>query len=437
MAEQKKKKGLKGYYLTTFLIGLGFFTMGLMDPLYDTYVPIFLSKFIESKGLIGSIMTLDNILAIFLIPIFSAISDRTRTPIGRRMPFIIICLPLTAVAFGLIPFSALNSLWMLIVLVFILNIFKQAARGPVVALMPDIIPGELRSEANGVINTMGGIATIVGTIGLAQLMNVHVNLPGRGPTNNILAFPIASVLVILAAVLLLIFIKEDKSKYDQAEEKEEKAPILKSIKHIFGEEDKSAMFILLSLLFWFIAYQGVLPFVGLYSTDVLGTSSGTAALAAGMVGVAYAIFAIPSGIIAHKHGRKKTIRRALACLVVILMLVFFHDPLTAGFSPMIRQLTFWALLFCFGIFWVTVVTNSFPMLWQMADYRTMGIYTGLYYFFSQLASIISPPITGTCIDIFGFRSLFVFAAACMLVAFFLMSKVRRGEPEDDPVALEP
>ncbi|HPX28121.1 MAG TPA: MFS transporter, partial [Sphaerochaeta sp.] len=151
----KQKKGLKGYYLITFLIGLGFFTMGLMDPLYDTYVPIFLSRFMESKALIGAIMTFDNILAIFLIPIFSALSDRVQTPIGRRMPFIIICLPVSAVAFGLIPFSALSSLWFLIILLFILNLFKQAVRGPVVALMPDMIPADLRSEANGVINTMG------------------------------------------------------------------------------------------------------------------------------------------------------------------------------------------------------------------------------------------------------------------------------------------
>ncbi|NLA93027.1 MAG: SLC45 family MFS transporter, partial [Spirochaetales bacterium] len=100
MSEKKQKKSMKGYYLTTFLIGLGFFTMGLMDPLYDTYIPIFLSRYIESNALIGAIMTLDNVFAIFLIPIFSAISDRTQTRIGRRMPFIISLLPLSAFAFG-------------------------------------------------------------------------------------------------------------------------------------------------------------------------------------------------------------------------------------------------------------------------------------------------------------------------------------------------
>lgn len=423
---------MKGYYMTTFLIGLGFFTMGLMDPLYDTYVPIFLGRYIQSNALIGAIMTLDNMFAILLIPIFSAISDRTRSPIGRRMPFIITLLPLSAFAFGLIPFSALSSLALLIILIFGLNLFKQAVRGPVVALMPDIIPGDIRSEANGVINMMGGIAAIVGTIGLAQLMNVKINLPGRGPTDNILAFPLASILVIIAVLLLFLFVKENKGSYkDKASD--EKPPILLSLKKIFGEKEKSALYVLLSLLFWFIGYQGVLPFVGKYSVEILRTSSGNAALAAGMVGISYAIFAIPSGILAHKRGRKKTIRTALIGIVVVMVLIFLHSTFMTGdgSSQNMRIFPFWLLMFLFGTFWVTVVTNSFPMLWQMADYTNMGIYTGLYYFFSQLASIIAPPITGALIDLLGYGALFLFAAVCMFIAFLLMSKVHRGEPQDD------
>jgi maltose/moltooligosaccharide transporter len=427
----KTEKGMKGFYTTTFLIGLGFFTMGLMDPLYDTYVPIFLSKFVSSKGLIGTIMTLDNIFAIALIPIVSALSDRTRTRIGRRMPYIITTLPLTAIAFGLIPFTVLNSLGLLIASIFLLNIFKQSARGPVVALMPDIIPGELRSEANGVINTMGGIASIVGTIGLAQLMNIPINLPGRGPVTDILAFPVAGVLVLISTILLFAFVREKRGKPDSSAS-EKRVPLAQSLRMIAGTGDKSALLILLSLLLWFIGYQGVLPFIGLYSTDILQTSSGTAALAAGMVGIAYAIFAIPSGIIAHRRGRKVTIRTALLFLTGILLLVFLHDPVTKalGFSILMRQVSFWILMFFFGMFWVSIVTNSFPMLWQMATYSDMGIYTGLYYFFSQLASIIAPPITGGIIDLFGFRSIFLFAAVCMVIAFFIMGGVRRGEADE-------
>lgn len=432
-AVKKEKKSLKGYWLTTFLIGLGFFTMGLMDPLYDNYVPIFLGYYIEQNSLIGLVMTLDNILAIILIPIFSALSDKTRTRIGRRMPYIVTLLPISAVFFALVPIMAYKSLILLVVTIFMLNISKQAVRGPVVALMPDMVPGDLRSEANGVINTMGGIATILGTILLARLMDMFIHVPWLGNVDKVLAFPVASVFVILAVVLLFVFVKENRSKVGTKEDREEKnnEPIIKSLKAVIGEKEKSALFILLSLLCWFIAYQGILPFVGKYTTEVLGTSAGTAALSSGMVGVAYAIFAVPSGKFAHKHGRKKTIRWALIAIVIVLLLVFIHSAFLTNLPSMVRLLSFWVLLFLFGIFWVTVVTNSFPMLWQMADYKTIGIYTGLYYFFSQAASIISPPLAGGATDLWGYPALFLYGLVFMLIAYFLMSKVNRGEPEDD------
>jgi len=441
---EKGTKSMKGFYKLTFLIGLGFFTMGLMDPLYDTYIPIFLGNYMKSMGLVGTIMTLDNIFAIFLIPIVSALSDRTRTAIGRRMPFIIVTLPLTAVFFASIPFAALKSLAFLIIMIFLLNIFKQSARGPVVALMPDTIPGHLRSEANGVINTMGGIAAIVGTVALAKLFDLNVRLPLFGENRILfpspdpsaipsyvgkLPFLISGILVILATILLFIFVKEKK---EATEKDEKKTSVKESLRMIAGAEDKSALFILLSLLLWFLGYQGVLPFIGKYSRDVLGTTEGTAALAAGMVAIAYAVFAIPSGIIAHKIGRKKTIRISLLFLTAITLILFMHNPITdaLGFSASLKLISFWVMMFLFGMFWVSVITNSFPMLWQMATFNDMGIYTGLYYTFSQTAAILAPPLTGLIIDLSGFRGIFVFAAVCMFAAFLTMGLVKKGEPED-------
>jgi len=421
------KKGFKPYLKLTFLIGFGFFTMGLMDPLYDTYVPIFLGKYVSSMTLIGFIMTLDNIFALFLIPLSSVISDRTNTKIGRRMPFIITLLPLTAIFFGAMPYAAGISLGALIGLIFCLNLVKQAARGPVVALMPDIIPAEFRSEANGVINTMGGIATIVGTIGLARLMDIDIVLPLLGSTKDRLPFPLAGLLVVLAVILLFVFVKEKRKAPGTVEEKQQ--PILASFKAVASQTDKSALYILISLFLWFLGYQGVLPFIGKYSLDVLKTSSGTAALAAGMVGVAYAIFAIPSGYLAHKNGRKKTIRTSLLVIAGLTFLLFLHGPLTAGLSASLRLYSFWLIMFVFGMFWVSVVTNSFPMLWQMASWGTMGIYTGLYYTASQAAAILAPILTGAIIDIVGYRGIFLFCSACMIAAFFVMGLVRSGEAE--------
>ena len=434
------KQGMRRYYGITFLIGLGFFTMGLMDPLYDTYVPIFLKNYIARDGLVGGLMGLDNLFAILLIPVFSALSDRTRTPIGRRMPFIIVTLPLTAVFFALLPTAALKSLAFLVIVIFLLNLFKQAARGPVVALMPDIIPGEYRSEANGVINTMGGIAAIVGTVGLAKLYDVNLTLPLFGSTIRpleqtgtqavgyigTLPFLLSAVLVILAVILLFLFVKE-KSSPEAAEE--EKTPILKSLKFILASEDRSALLILISLLLWFIGYQGVLPWIGLYGVSVLELSPGTAGLSAGMVGISYALFAIPSGVVAHRIGRKRTIRISLIMVALITGLLYLHQPLTAGLSPGARLATFWGLLFVFGTFWGSIVTNSFPMLWQMADYNTMGIYTGLYYFFSQTAGVVAPVLTGGLRDLFGARVVFLFSCIAMAAAFLTMGRVTGGEPE--------
>jgi len=421
------KKGFKPYLKLTFLIGFGFFTMGLMDPLYDTYVPIFLGKYVSSMTLVGLIMTLDNIFALFLIPLSSVLSDRTDTKIGRRMPYIVTLLPLTAIFFGAMPYAAAASLGALIALIFCLNLAKQGARGPVVALMPDIIPAEFRSEANGVINTMGGIATIVGTIGLARLMDIDIVLPILGSTKDRLPFPLAGILVVLAVILLFLFVKEKKHASGASSEKKE--PLLASFKAVAGQSDKSALYILISLFLWFLGYQGVLPFIGKYSIDILKTSSGTAALAAGMVGVAYAIFAIPSGYIAHKNGRKKTIRTSLVVIACLTALLFFHDPLTASLPASLRLYSFWLIMFVFGMFWVSVVTNSFPMLWQMASWGTMGIYTGLYYTASQGAAILAPILTGAIIDIVGYRGIFLFCSICMVAAFLVMGKVRSGEAE--------
>lgn len=437
MAEQQKQNGLVGkkgfaaYTGVTFLIGLGFFTMGLMDPLYDSYVPVFLADFVESKQLIGAIMTLDNIFALFLIPVFSALSDRTRTPIGRRMPYILILLPLSAIFFAAIPFSALRGLPVLVVTLFLLNAAKQAARGPVVALMPDTIPGKYRSEANGVINTMGGIAAIVGTLALSPLMDLSIDLPIIGNTRRKLPFLIAGVLVIIATILLFRFVKErQRSKTD-----DEKEPLLRSLRIVFGAKDKSAMWILISVFLWFLGYQGLLPFVTLYTRDVLGASEGIAGLSVGMVAVAYALMAIPSGMIGHRFGRKRTIRISLLVIAGLTTLIFFHEPIVGalGLSQQAGLFSFWAILFVFGMFWVSIITNSFPMLWQMATYANMGIYTGLYYFFSQGAAILAPPITGGLIDATGYRAIFLFCAACLVAGFLFMGFVRGGEPETDEV----
>ncbi|HAP43652.1 MAG: MFS transporter [Spirochaetes bacterium GWD1_61_31] len=430
------KAGFKPYLGLTFLIGFGFFTMGLMDILYDTYVPIFLARFIEKNFVIGGLMTLDNLLAVFLIPFVSLWSDNTRTRIGRRMPFIVVLLPLTALCFSLIPYAAAQSLGAILLVIFGLNLVKQSVRGPVVALMPDTIPGEFRSEANGIINTMGALGAIISTVGLARLMDMDIVLPILGRTKDTIPFPIAGVLVILATLLVFSFVRE---KNHDEKAKAERIPLMRSLKAIAGEKDKSALWILIALFMWFLAYQGILPFLGKLCKDVFEvTQNSKAALPASVVAIAQTLFAIPSGYVAHRIGRRKAIRGSLLVLAGLLSVVaVLASPLAEPLGVALRFNILLGTMFVYGIFWITIITNSFPMLWQMATFGTIGVYTGLYYTFSQTAAITAPPLTGAIIDFIGYAGIFAFAACCMLAAFFVMSKVTSGEPGDDAKRIEP
>jgi MFS family permease len=415
----KKKSGFRSYTGLTFLIGFGFLTMGLMDPLYDTYVPLFLRRYLESNTIIGSIMTLDNILQLLLIPVIAIWSDRTRTKLGRRMPFIIVMLPISAILFSMVPAMAALSFAALIAIIFFFNIFKTSVRGPIVSLMPDTIPADYRSEANGVINMMGGIGLIISTLGLARLMNVEEKLP----------FFITGLCIIVAVIVLILFVRERLPEQDSVEKP---VPVLTSIKQVFSTGDSSIPRILISLFFWFMAYEGAKPFLGLYLVSVMGVSEGNAALAQGVAGVSSVIMAIPSGYLAHRFGRRRFIRFGLVFLTIILLLIPVSGLIVKGMqlSSTVGLIVFLGMMFLYGAFWMSVVVNSFPMLWQMASFGTMGVYTGLYYTFSQGAAVLAPPITGAISDLAGYQGIFVFGGICMAIAWFVMAGVKVGESSD-------
>ncbi len=169
-------------YSKTFLLGFGFFASSLMWATYNAFVPLFLAnKFDLDVRWIGFFMTLDNIAALFIQPPVGAWSDRLRTPIGRRMPFILIGAPIAAGAFSLIPLASVLPLFSACTISMLLSMALW--RTPVVALMPDITPSKFRSQANGIINLMGGLGAIIATLGGAVLFKIEPGLSllaGRG-----------------------------------------------------------------------------------------------------------------------------------------------------------------------------------------------------------------------------------------------------------------
>lgn len=402
-----KATSLKLDYKKTFILGFGFFTTGLVWPLYNVYVPLFLREFFNSQFVINGIMTLDNILAIFLIPIISAMSDRTVTRYGRRKPYIMIGLPISALMFVILP-GVSHDFWLFMVIITILNFAMAIYRGPVVALMPDMTPPELRSEANGIINFMGGLASVFVLIGGSYMYAANRNLP----------FLATGVVMILSLVIIMLYIKEPTTYV--ATEKKERVKIGRTIMDIAAAKDKKTIKILFAILFWFIGYQGLEATFSNYAVMYLGLKASEASLILGGYALAFLIFAIPSGFIGKKLGKKRTILIGLTADFFIFIILSLMGPM--GIIPF-NKIIMMSLFALAGIFWAFININSYPYVVEGVSEDKVGTYTGLYYFFSSIAAISGPFIFGLFVDIIGFSVLFHITAVTFVAAWVFVKMI--------------
>ncbi len=411
-------------YGKLFLIGFGFFGTSVLWSLYNTYVPILLSqKFGLDSVAIGFFMSIDNIAALFIQPPVGAWSDRVRTKIGRRLPFILVGAPIAAVAFGLIPLAASLPVFVACTVTTILAMAFW--RTPVVALMPDVTPSHLRSQANGIINFMGGVGMVLGT----SIGGILVK------QNQAYPFWFGSALVILAAILVLIFVREPKVPVDEV--KEDEPNMWKSLKDLFTGKHGDALRIFLAILFWFIAYNAIEAFLSLYGVNVLGLAQGDAGRLVTSVGASFLIFSIPAGFIGAKLGRRKTISIGLTIMILALLGVYFIPQSTLlvqhGTLPILGNFyNLTILLLLAGIGWSFININSLPMVVDLTTSAKTGTFTGLYYLFSTLAAIIGPNLNGLIIKIAGnnYGSIFVIGPVFMAAALVMIFGVRSGEARD-------
>jgi len=422
-------------YLKTFLLGFGFFGVSVIWSVYNAFVPLILDeRFGLQAGFIAVIMVLDNIAALIIQPALGVFSDRLRSKIGRRLPFIVVGAPLAAAMFGLIPYAHVLPLFILSCITLLLAMAFW--RTPVVALMPDITPSKHRSQANGVINLMGGLGTVLATLIGGPLYRINPSYP----------FFLGGGLVVIAGLLVLIFIKEPK-KYISAklhlaakgEDTKMENTVLKNLTNVFTRKDKSPMFILLAILFWFIAYNSLETFFTLYGVKHLGLDGGDSAFQISYIGLIFMLMAVPAGILASKIKRKKTIMIGIWIMIacVILMYVVPAGVLTTQFASLMGS-GFYVLsiiLMFAGIGWAMINVNSLPMVVDMTDDEHIGTYTGLYYFFSQLAATLGPVFFGWTIQIANndYRLMMIIAPFFFLLAFFMMIGVRRGEATSEPL----
>ncbi len=410
-------------YSKVFLLGFGFFGISVLWPLYNAYVPIFLKDFALSSFLIGIVMTIDNIFAIVMLPYIGTLSDQTRTRFGRRKPYILVGAPLGALFFLLIPLMrSAKSLFMMMVVIIVMNFSMALFRSPVIALMPDITPSKYRSQANGIINFMGGFGALLAYFAGKPLYDA----------NNAYPFFIGAALMLFANLLVCLFIKEpeeytqpqDSSKVIETVKKGNKE-LMSNLRDVLFSKEKSLLFMLLSILLWFIGFNALETFFTSYAKFHLSISESTGALVLGVFSLTFMLFSIPAGIIGSKIGRKKTISIGLLVLVLCLFLVVIVSIFLDGKSILLPM--FFLLFAISGTGWALVNVNSLPMVVDMTKSEKVGGYTGLYYFFSMAANIFAPPLAGIFIDTLGYSSLMVFSIIFVILSFVTMRFVRRGE----------
>ena len=416
----------------TVLVGFAFLSICAFWQMYDNLVPLILTNtFHLNETLSGAIMAADNVLALFLLPLFGGLSDKCKSPMGRRRPFILfgtlaaivlmIQLPILADSYYAAPSGGKIALF--IVCLGLLLVAMGTYRSPAVALMPDITPKPLRSKANAIINLMGA----VGGIAYLLVTTFLYHVKSETYVSYFPLFVIVAGIMAVALAIMMFFVNEpelvkkqeayeSRHPEDELTERGENGEILpKDVK-------RSLIFLLCSISLWFVGYNGVTTWFSVYAENVWGMSLGQAntclTIATGGAIASY----IPVGNIASHIGRRKTIRFGTLLLSGSFLAAFLLTMVLHGFSPIL-----YVLFLLVGLAWASINVNSLPMVVEMCSGSEVGKFTGLYYTFSMSAQIITPIVAGWLLRNVSYLSLFPYAAVFVFISFITMGFVRHGD----------
>jgi len=415
-------------YKRTFFIGLAFLSISGFWQMYDNIIPLIMQNtFHFGESVTGIIMALDNVLALFLLPIFGALSDKVDTRFGKRTPFIVIgtCIAVTLVM--LLPLAdRTENVVLFVVALFGTLLAMGLYRSPAVALMPDLTPNALRSKANAIINLMGAVGGVY-TLIMIKLLVGDGDRPDYMPL-----FTSVAAMMVIAVGILVITIREKSLKErliasgeledpavaeTSALEEADKASENSGVK-MTPEVKRSFAFMLASIFLWFTAYNAVTTAFSRYTRVVWHLEGGGFADCLMVATVAAIIAYIPIGHIASKIGRKKTILAGIVlmsiCYLSAIFLVEFHPVINIAFGLI-------------GIGWAAINVNSYPMIVAMSKGYDIGKFTGTYYTFSMSAQIITPILSGILLENISYRTLFPYALAFSCLAFITMLQVKHGD----------
>jgi len=420
----------------TVLVGLAFLSISAFWQMYDGIVPLILTNtFSLNETISGAIMAADNVLALFLLPIFGALSDRTDTRIGKRMPFILFGTGCAIILMNVLPlidnsYAAAPSPFKLVSFVIVLGLLLLSMgtyRSPAVALMPDVTPKPLRSKGNAIINLMGAVGGLI-YLAVAAVMYPNSKVQGMAHVNYQPLFIVVASVMFVSIGLLFLTVKEPKlSKANRELEQQHPEWNLAeddgSGRDVLPREVKRSLgFLLASIALWFAGYNGVTTWFTTYVSVVMGQSLGGASTCL-LVATAGAIVSyIPVGAVASRVGRKKTIQFGVILLAVCFALGYV---LTTTYDSI--NLIMFVVFALVGLAWASINVNSLPMVVEMCRGSDIGKFTGFYYTASMTAQVITPVVAGFLLRNVGYTVLFPYAAFFVSMSFVTMLFVRHGD----------
>ena len=490
-------------YKRTILIGFGFMGCMMLWSVYNSYVPVILRgkltevfagggafvEFIQNHAwlswvsvalIVNAIMTIDNVFGVIFQPFFGKKSDKTRSRLGKRMPYILICMPICALFFCFIPVASLVkslglSILLMMSVIICFNFMMSVWRSPVVSMMPDFTPSALQSDANAVINIMGGIgqmfgfvvgtiaATLVGLFGFTALSHAlkkastndfgqiideagNLVLDAKGdPTyvNYAPVFIVTAVIAVLCIVVLYFFYKKNKqydlsAKVELAPETENKKAAKIKIRNLpLSKGEKRSLIVMLIALFLINnAFESIVPNFTNFANSTLHVKPIYSTLMMAVFAVSLALFGVPSGIMGRKLGRKKTIMLGLIGVVIMFSIYLTVSQILPkpedGSVNTFTWVCLWIALVIGGAAIGCININTLPLVLSIGGREYVGTFTGYYYTATMSASVTGPILCGLLIGLFNedYNFMFLFSAIMFLLGLIVITQVKHGEAHE-------
>ena len=411
----------------TIYIGFAFFTILMLMQVYNSYCSLFLKELGVNSFWQGIMMALDNIFALFMLPFFGNLSDKTKSKLGKRTLFIVIGVTLASLFTPLIIIAYLKkSVALLVAAMGLVLISVNFYRSPAVALMPDVTPKPLRSKANAIINLVGYAGGIVVT--------VLFMFTADSSKTIWIPFVIIPLLGILVLIAFLLKVKENnilEEVKEEMEEGERQAEIVEQLTEDkpLGKHNKFNLIILLvSVALWKFGFNAIESFGTSFASDLTPSKVGWWGTVSTLMIVVSILAFIPAGKVTEKLGRKRTVLLGNALMIVgLIFATFLTLFLKLIYTENMNTMLFILPIIPLGIGWAWINVNSYTMVVELSTKQNVGKYTGLYYMFSNVAEILTPIIFGLVANFTGYLTLFMYSLVIINIAAIIFMTFKNKE----------